>query len=225
MINKLIFKKSKTLLTFYFRLFGLYILFFIIVAILQQLLPEIDLKKYSQDTIKELLNDNKLKAFFAMVIFAPIYEELMFRTLLKPTQKDILLFLSSWSLFFISLIIHFDFQWYYGSGISIAILIASYFCYKKLLNKVFLTKVILLLRKNEKITLQITSLAFGFMHIFNYVDTLMIDTVLFLMIVPRIIAGHMNGSLKIRNNHIIWPILLHAINNGVIFFMITLAPS
>ncbi|WP_298548952.1 CPBP family glutamic-type intramembrane protease [uncultured Aquimarina sp.] len=224
MVRDNLLHKIKNLFVHYFRLFGLYILFFICVAILQSIFPYLDLQKYSQDSIFEILKENKLKAFLAMVVFAPIIEELMFRTLLKPKTKELLLFLSSWTLFIIGLFITLELALQYRYLIFIVSLFGIFFIYKQLISKKHLRKAKSFLENHQSITLQITSITFGFLHIFNYVDSFRVDSILFLLIVPRIIAGHMFGKLKIENNHIIWPILLHAINNGVVFLIISSRP-
>ncbi|WP_343914785.1 type II CAAX prenyl endopeptidase Rce1 family protein [Aquimarina litoralis] len=183
-----------------------------------------DLQKYSQDALLEIIKEDKLKAFLAMVVFAPCIEELMFRTLLKPSYKDIALFLSSWTFFIINIFITLEITWYYSYLIFIIIMIILFYAYLKAIPKSYLDKLIHYLDSNQLITLQLTSVIFGFLHIFNYVDSLTINSILFLLIVPRIIAGHMFGKIKIINNHMIWPILLHAINNGVVFLIISNRP-
>lgn len=214
-------QKIQELITSYFRLFGLYILFFICVLVLQSIFPYLDLQKYSQDELLEVLQEDKLKAFLAIVVVAPCVEELMFRTLLKPSYKDIALFLSSWTFFLINIFITLEIAWYYSYVTFIIIMIVLFYSYLKIIPISYFDKFINYLDRNQVITLQLTSLFFGFLHIFNYVDSLTINSILFLLIVPRIIAGHMFGKIKIVNNHMIWPILLHAINNGVVFLIIS----
>ncbi len=215
-----IISKIKNLFISYLRLFGLYILFFICVALLQNIFPDLDLKKYSQGGVFEILRENKLKAFLVMIIFAPFIEELMFRTLIKPTNKDLLLFLSSWTLFFLGLFITLELAWYYRYIIFLVTLFAIFIIYERLIAKDHLKKTIRFLEKYKSITLQVTAVIFGFLHIFNYVDSFKFESILFLLIFPRIIAGHMFGKIKIENGHIVWPMLLHAINNGVVFLII-----
>ncbi|UJH91251.1 hypothetical protein LZ575_00075 [Antarcticibacterium sp. 1MA-6-2] len=53
-------------------------------------------------------------------------------------------------------------------------------------------------------------------HIFNYVDAFEINVVLVLLIIPRIIAGFFFGKVKIENEGLIWAILMHVMNNGVV---------
>ena len=213
--------KLKKLITFFFRLYGLYILFFICVGLLSNILPELDLKKYSQDALFEMIKNNKLKAFFAMVVLAPVIEEFMFRTLLRPSKNDLILFFSAWSLFLMGLIIPIHLEWYYKYCISLLILLLLFIVYYKTIPTIIFKKIRTYLTQQQIWVLQITAVVFGFLHIFNYVDSFMIDNVLFLMIVPRIIAGHLFGRIKIENKHIIWPILLHAMNNGVVFLIIS----
>ncbi len=213
-------QRFKNLFLFLVQLFGLYILFFICVAFLETVI-DLDLKKYSQDHLFKLLEENKLKAFLAMVVYAPVVEEFMFRTLIKPKTNELLLFLSSWSLFIISILLFIEIKWYYSYLLSAGIICGGFIVYKKIIQRTFLEKIAHILEKYQIITLQITSIIFGFIHIFNYVNSFMIDSILFLLIVPRIIAGHMFGKLKIKNGHIIWAIALHAFNNGIAFLIIS----
>ncbi|MDX1545211.1 MAG: CPBP family glutamic-type intramembrane protease, partial [Christiangramia sp.] len=70
------------------------------------------------------------------------------------------------------------------------------------------------------------SIIFGFVHIFNYVETFQIDLVLFMMIFPRIIAGFFFGKIKLENKAMIWPILMHGMNNSlVLIFLLPYALS
>lgn len=212
--------KIKKLFIYLFRLYGLYILFFICVAILQSIFPYLDLKKYSQDAIFDIIKDNKLNAFLTIVVQAPILEELMFRTLLKPKTKELLLFLSTWTIFILGLFIKLDVVWYYNHIILIASVIGFFFIYKHSISIKIIEVCENFLHKHTIITLQLTAIVFGFLHVFNYTSSLTMNSVLFLLIVPRIIAGHMFGRLKLENNHLVWPIALHALNNGVVFLII-----
>ena len=65
----------------------------------------------------------------------------------------------------------------------------------------------------------ISSIIFGFAHVYNYVDSFIITLPLFIAIVPRIILGLLFAKVKIENNGLLWAMYLHAINNGVIFII------
>ncbi len=214
-------EKLKNLVISYFRLFGLYIFFFFCVAILKEMFPAIDLDKYSGQEIITLFKNNKLMAFLSMVLIAPVLEETMFRSVIVPTHRTLLLFLSAWTLFGIQFFIpKLALAWYFLYPIAILVFIAMYALYHYSIPKKLLYRSADFLSKHRILVLQITSILFGLMHIFNYVDTFSMDSSLFLMIVPRIIAGHVCGQLKITNKTLIWPIALHAMNNGLIFIIL-----
>ncbi len=221
MIKNISLSKVRNLLLFYLRLFGLYMLFFICANFVQRIFPDLDITKYSQDYLQEIFKNNRLKAFLAIIIFAPVIEELMFRTLIKPKISGLLLFLSSWTLFIIGSLFSLGFAWYYQYILTFIALYGIFFIYKSILPEIQLEKVICFLNRHQSVVLQVTSLIFGFIHISNYVDSFQINSTLVLLITPRIIAGHMFGQLKIKNDHIIWSILLHALNNGIVFLIIS----
>lgn len=82
-----------------FRNFGLmiacYILFFFLMGMLNAYFPELDLKQYQQSDLLETLTENPLKFFFLAVILAPVVEESLFRSLLKPSEQNLKLFFSA----------------------------------------------------------------------------------------------------------------------------------
>ncbi|WP_459211867.1 CPBP family glutamic-type intramembrane protease [Aquimarina rhabdastrellae] len=209
--------KSKNLITQYFKLFGLYFLFGIFLVFFKSKFPDLDFEQYSQDDIIALFANNKLKAFFSLVIIAPLIEEGLFRTLIKPKSYEIPLFLASITGVLLLFLLPSSIDWYYRFSIMLFAILASSYGYSQLIPFGLIQKIRLFLYRNQIIVLQITSVLFGLIHILNYVDTFQINTVLFLLIVPRIFAGHMCGMIKIKNDHLIWSILLHAINNGVVF--------
>jgi len=57
-------------------------------------------------------------------------------------------------------------------------------------------------------------------HIFNYVEGFELNFVLMLLIFPRIIAGYFFGKIKVENKGLIWPIAMHAMNNGLVFIVL-----
>ena len=212
--------RLKTFFSSYFSLIGLYILFGFILILINEFLYEIDFQNYNENGTKELLAKSKLRAFLSIVIIGPIVEEFMFRTLIRPSQNDILLFIIAWLIGCISITITINLVWYYLILTFLTIFVLLFYLLKKLIRPSFLDKIINWLNRNTIMMLQITSVVFGLLHIFNYVDSFTIDNILFLMIVPRIIAGHMFGILKLKNKNILWPIGLHAMNNGVVFLFI-----
>ena len=71
------------------------------------------------------------------------------------------------------------------------------------------------LGKYALVVLVITSVIFGMAHIYNYVESFLINAALFVMIVPRIVLGGIAGWLKLKTGVLIWPILLHFLNNAL----------
>jgi len=92
---------QKTLLLFktFFKMWGLYILFFIILGVLSVWIPELKPGRYEDTALKELVQKSPLKLFILACIFAPIVEEMMFRTLIKPSHNHLILFICSWPVF------------------------------------------------------------------------------------------------------------------------------
>ncbi len=217
-ISNSLLQKIITLISQYFKLFGLYFLFGIFLIVFRNNFPNLDFDQYNQDGILELFSKNKLHAFFSLVVMAPLLEEGIFRTLIKPKSYEIPLFLSSVTVLLLSFTVQLEIPWYYRFSAILACITIGSIVYAKLLPKKLIVITRVFLYKHHIITLQITSIIFGLIHILNYVDSFQINVVLFLLIVPRIFAGHMCGVIKLKNDHLIWSILLHAINNGVVFF-------
>jgi membrane protease YdiL (CAAX protease family) len=222
MNNPLMFEKLKTALILYVQLWGLYLLFGLIVVLLKQLIPDLDLSKYAQENISELIKNNKAQAFLVIILIAPILEELMFRTLLKPSNSGLLLFLGSWTVVISGSLVPSDVPWYHRYVFIVIALILFYFLFKIMIKEIFLDKTRFFLLRHQSLVLQLTAVLFGFVHLFNYVDTLTMNNALFLLVVPRIIAGHIFGVAKIKNHDIAWPMLLHALNNSIPFIMMLL---
>ncbi len=215
-------EKAKTLFLYYFRLLGLYILFFIALAIVKELYPDLFLENYNQDFLQELLDENPFKLFVLAVIVAPIIEEMMFRTALKPTHSELILFVCSWPVFYLNRYIPLDVHWAIKLAFTAVILFTLHYILKQLIAPARSLRTRLLLSKYDSTVLVLTSLVFGFVHIYNYVDDFYVNAALFALIVPRIISGFMLGLIKIKNEYLIWSISLHAVNNGVVVLILIL---
>ncbi|MFC5044928.1 type II CAAX prenyl endopeptidase Rce1 family protein [Aquimarina hainanensis] len=213
--------QSKNLFLAYIQLIGFYFIFFILLGIIQQVFPGIDLTKYSQKDLMQLIEKEKLHAFFSLILIAPIIEESMFRTLLRPSSKELTLWGSTWIVSILWGVLP-KMSWYYSYPLLLISISLVFFILSLLISKKILRKACAFLSQKEIWILQITAVVFGLFHIVNYVDSFLLDSALFLLIVPRIIAGHVFGTLKIKNRHIIWPITLHAMNNGIIYLLFIL---
>lgn len=208
--------KLKRLFSFYFKLWGLYILFAIAFGVLANYFPEFKNENYEQAFLKELLDESPLQLFVLAVIFAPIIEEMMFRTLIRPSHSDLMLFLTAWPIFYVNRFIPVDVHWMVKIGFVAVFLFTVYYLLIQGIPEERTQRLRNFLEKYAWTILVITALIFGLVHINNYVEDFAVDAALFMLIVPRIISGWMMGLLKLRNKNLIWPIALHALNNGVV---------
>ncbi len=208
-----------------FRNFALmilcYFIFFFVLRILDIFIFDLDFQKYEQIEILKILDENPLKFIFLASIAAPIIEESIFRSLLKPTAGSIKIFLCA-ILYIIGLfLIPEEAHWTLKYILLFTTLILFYYALGELIPKSFYRKICYWLHRYYLIIWLLGAAVFGFVHIFNYVDSFQVDLILILMIFPRIIAGFFFGKVKLENKGMIWPILMHSMNNSMVllFFL------
>lgn len=197
-------------------MWGLYILFFIIIGVCSFWIPELKTDTYEDSTLNDLLQNNPFKLFVLACIFAPIVEEMMFRTLIKPTHTDLILFISSWPVFIGLRFLPKDIHWGIILAFGAVLLFTIYYILKHLITEQKTVRLRNFLHKHLTVMLVFVSIIFGLVHINNYVDTFVIDLALFVLIVPRIISGFMMGWIKIKNQGLIWSMGLHFMNNAFV---------
>ncbi|MDX1720099.1 MAG: CPBP family glutamic-type intramembrane protease [Salegentibacter mishustinae] len=199
---------------------GTYFLFFFLLGFLNTFLPELDLEKYQQTELFNLMDESPLAFILMAVVIAPILEESMFRTLIKPSFTEIYIFICAVLAFvglgFIPQEAHSLLK--YGLVILSAIIIFLFL--QSLKPSRFLRVFRIILYRNYRVIWLITAALFGLVHIWNYVEGWQFDLILFLLIFPRIIAGYFFGKIKVENENIIWPITMHAMNNGIVVFFL-----
>lgn len=216
-------QKTKRLFGYYLKLWGLYILFFIAAAILTSVYPELAPEEYKQEFLNLLAKENPLQLFILAVIFAPIIEEMMFRTLIKPRHSDIILLLCSWPLFYINGFLPSDVHWSLKIGFIGLCFVLLFYIVQQLIPEERTLKIRAFLTQHYIPVLVVSSLLFGLVHINNYVDDFIINAALVLLIVPRVISGFMMGWVKIKNQGLVWSMGLHAMNNGFVVVIMLLA--
>ena len=81
---------------------GTYFLFFFLTGVLNSFLPDLDLSKYQQTELFNLMDESPFTFILMAVVIAPVLEESMFRTLIKPSFTEIYIFICA-ILAFISL--------------------------------------------------------------------------------------------------------------------------
>lgn len=190
------------------------------LGFLNTFIPELDLEKYQQTELFDLMNESPLAFVIMAVIIAPLLEESMFRTLIKPSFTDIYIFICA-VLAFVGLGLipqeaHSLLK--YALVILSAIIIFLFLRALEPARPMRLFRVFLY--RNYKLIWFLTALIFGLVHIWNYVEGWQLDLVLFILIFPRIIAGYFFGKIKIENGNLIWPIAMHAMNNGIVVFFL-----
>ena len=212
--------KVSNLLRNYWFMIGTYFLFFFLLGFLNTFLPELDLEKYQQTELFNLMDESPLAFILMAVVIAPILEESMFRTLIKPSFTEIYIFICAVLAFvglgFIPQEAHSLLK--YGLVILSAIIIFLFL--QSLKPSRFLRVFRIILYRNYRLIWLITAALFGLVHIWNYVEGWQFDLILFLLIFPRIIAGYFFGKIKVENENIIWPITMHAMNNGIVVFFL-----
>ncbi|WP_232225362.1 CPBP family intramembrane glutamic endopeptidase [Christiangramia salexigens] len=166
------------------------------------------------------LKEHPYKFIFLASIAAPVIEESLFRTLIKPSQANLKLFVSALAYLVGLMLIPEEGHWMLRYTLLFLSIYLLYYALGELIPEYTLQRITRWLHKKYVIFWLLTSAIFGFVHIFNYVENVQLDLVLFIMIFPRMIAGFFLGKLKIENRSILWPILLHSMNNSmVLIFM------
>ncbi len=199
---------------------GCYFVFFIALGILKAGFPEFKFDTYQQTELLQLLEESPWKFLLMAMIFAPLLEEGMFRAIIKPSQNELLFFLCSWIIAGVISWIPGDVFWPIKYGFLIVFTILTFLFLKEFIPQKWQSNLCLFLNAHYKIIWIATSVVFGMVHIFNYVEGFQLDFLLVLLILPRIIAGFFFGKIKIENQSLLWPMIMHGMNNGIVLFVI-----
>ncbi len=212
--------KTRNLFRNYWLMLGTYFLFFFLLGFLTTVMPSIDLEKYQQTELFNFMNESPLAFVIMAVVIAPVLEESLFRSLVKPSLTEIYIFfcavLSFIALAFIPTEANTILK-YSLLGLSAFLLFLFFSALKP---SRFLRIFRLLLYRNYVIFWIITAVLFGLVHVWNYIEGWEFDLILLILIFPRIIAGYFFGKIKIENHSLIWPIFLHAMKNAVVVFFL-----
>ncbi|MDX1544912.1 MAG: CPBP family glutamic-type intramembrane protease [Christiangramia sp.] len=218
--------KVKNLLRNFTLMIACYFLFFMLLRVIDIFVFGLDFNKYEQIEIFETLKEQPWKFVFLAVIAAPIIEESIFRSLLKPSAQNLKLFLCAILYMLGIALIPEQGHWALRYSILFATILLCYYALGELIPKNYYKRICSWLNKYYLPIWILGSIIFGFVHIFNYVETFQMDLVLFMMIFPRIIAGFFFGKIKLENEGMIWPIMMHSMNNSIVLiFMLPYALS
>ncbi|MBT8296187.1 MAG: CPBP family intramembrane metalloprotease [Gramella sp.] len=212
--------KVKNLLRNFTLMLLCYFLFFAIVRILDVLIFDLDFQRYEQIEILKILEESPLKFIFLAAIAAPVIEESIFRSLLKPTSTSIKVFICSILYITGISLLPEEGHWLLKYILLFGSLLFMYYALGELISENFYKKACYWLHRYYLIIWIAGAIIFGFVHIYNYVDTFHLDLVLMLMIFPRIIAGFFFGKIKLENKGLIWPIVMHSMNNSLVLIIL-----
>src|SRR5690606_11292128 len=164
--------------------------------------------------------ESPLKLVILAVVLAPLIEEGMFRSLIKPSRNELIFFLCIWLFVFVLVFIPEDVNWMIKYGFLLLFFILSFIFLREFIPRSWQKIMCRFLSRYYKVIWMITAVIFGMVHIFNYVEGFELNFVLMLLIFPRIIAGYFFGKIKVENKGLIWPIAMHAMNNGLVFIVL-----
>ena len=165
------------------------------------------------------MTNNPLVFFILAVIIAPIIEECLFRSLIKPSQNEILVFICSWILFISLPFIPAKANLILKYSLLLLSVFIIFLFLKSIIPEKKMKKMQYYLHKYYRLIWMLSALIFGYVHVWNYVSGFEFNFILFILIFPRIIAGYFFGRLKVQNQQLYWPILLHAMNNGIVVLL------
>ncbi|MDR5590634.1 type II CAAX prenyl endopeptidase Rce1 family protein [Christiangramia sp. SM2212] len=168
----------------------------------------------------ETLKESPLKFIFLAAIAAPILEESIFRSILKPTATSLKIFVCALLYIFGLILIPDDAHWALKYVLLAGVMGLVFYAMGELIPKIYYRRVCYWMHRYYLPIWILGAIIFGFVHIYNYVDTFQVDLILFLMIFPRIIAGFFFGKIKLENKGMIWPILMHSMNNSIVLIVI-----
>ncbi len=163
-------------------------------------------------THKEIVLSPALK-FLVVVIFVPIYEEILFRSLLKFKRINIFLFITT----LIGLIIICILK---SNTKVLAILSFILLSFLVLITSVKRTHIELYISSKFKYFFYSTILIFGLIHAFNFTgNKYAILTFLIILGSPQLVLGAILGYIRM-NYGLVYSILFHMIVNSFIIFSI-----
>ncbi|MDT0649561.1 CPBP family intramembrane glutamic endopeptidase [Autumnicola edwardsiae] len=212
-------EKLKNLFRNYGFMIGCYFAFFAILGILTSSFPNLDLDQYQQTELFKMLDESPLRFAVMALIVAPVLEEGIFRSLVKPSKNNILFFLTTTLIITGTFLIPQEVHWLISFFLCSFAGVLIFLFLKAIIPQKPLHRLCKMLTSAYRHVWFLSSLIFGLVHIYNYVPAFEVNLPLFLLIFPRIIAGFFFGKIKIENNSLIWPIAMHTMNNSIILFL------
>lgn len=205
----------------YIWMLACYFLFFTALGLLQIVFPGLELQEYQQTELNRLLQESPIQFVVMAVIAAPILEEGMFRSLVKPSNNEFIFFICCWLWLIVLSFIPAEVNWIIRIIFLILLILLSFIFLSEIIPDHWQDRFCKVAENYYLLIWGVTSIVFGMVHIFNYVEGFEINFALVILVLPRIIAGFFFGKIKLENKSLVWPIALHAMNNGaVVLFLI-----
>lgn len=220
----------KTALTKFVHVIRIYAIL-IVIAISIALLSSIFVAGKTTNELDNYISKESI--LFVLIyggIFAPLFEEIVFRVHLKMSPVRWAIFvvaqcaflLISFSEKFVWIVDFFSFtdNLYINIGInlllSIALVAILFIIFKRI--KIDIGE------KLYAVIFYASAIYFGFIHTANYSNIAEVWYLALLLVLPQIIAGIFLGYVRIRYG-LIWSIVLHSIYNGSLIFPVFLMAS
>ena len=182
---------------------------------LQSTFPFLNFSNLQQKQENAIHSTDLIAIIFMTVFVVPFLEEFVFRSLIKPNNKSIAIFISG----LVGLVLYFILGATMNTYLLIAVLLtAVIITYILVINRgeKYINKLLLkAFDKNYIAILAITSIIFGLLHCFNYASLTEINIAVLLLAFPRIVTGFLYGIFKIRNG-LGWSVALHILRNLIV---------
>lgn len=141
------------------------------------------------------------------MILAPVYEEILFRSLLRFTRNNVLLFI-------VNLIVLISICIFKSNILPAIILSVIFLSIIYLLIKYPISKIDLFVSSNFNYFFYASSLSFGLVHTFNFTGNIYLIAAFALILAgPQIVLGHILGYVRM-NYGLRYSILFHMIVNS-----------
>ena len=197
-----------------------YMVFFLSLGYVKAFFPALDFDRYQQSELNSLISEDPWKLVFLVLILAPALEECFFRSLVKPSQNDLLIFFCAFFTVFAAFFIPEDIHWALKYAFLGLFIILMFLFLKEAIPYKIQRKSLYFLNKNYRSIWIISAIIFGLVHIYNYVDSFQLNLVLFFLVFPRMIAGYFLGKIKVENGSLLWSVLFHSMNNITVLFLV-----
>jgi len=205
--NPCVVENKKFKIEVFFSMFFTYLLVSIPIGILVYVLCHLFKLE------KKEINLTAQTTFILGVVLAPIYEEIIFRSLLKFNKRNLYICLFT----LLGAIIIF----FLRSKIAIVIILAIFFIFLVGLTLLFpLSSIEATVSKKFKSIFYAVAIIFGLLHAFNFIGNLYYIIALSLLLgSPQIVLGLILGYLRV-NYGLVYSILFHMVVNLSIIFSI-----